>query len=107
MHPHHQKTHFQPKKRNPDGNKKDPNTQKNTIVFLAFGLSKKRVGFGNGNIRVTIIAYEIRYYPNNATLLKSIIIQASVLDLVPPSENYIHFIPYGLLQTTDATTVKK
>ena len=64
------------------------------------------MGFGNGNARVTTVAYEIRCYPAHATLLKSILIQASVLDPVPPSDNHIHFIPYDLLQTTDTNTVK-
>ena len=62
--------------------------------------------FGNRNARVTTVAYEIRCHPAHATLLKSILIQASVLDHIAPSDNHIHFIPYGLLQTTDANTVK-
>ena len=36
-------------KRNPDVIRKEPDTQHNTIVFSAFDLSTKRVGFGNGN----------------------------------------------------------
>ena len=64
-------------KRLPDGNRKDPTTLENTIVFPAFDLSTKRVGFGNGNSRVTTVAYEIRCHPAHATLLKSILIQAS------------------------------
>ena len=47
-------------KRLPDGNRKDPTTPDKTIVFPAFDLSTKRVGFGNGNSRVTTVAYEIR-----------------------------------------------
>ena len=39
-------------------------------------------------------------------MLKSILIQGSILDPVLPSDNHIHFIPYGLLQSTDATTGK-
>ena len=93
-------------KRNPDGNRKEPDTQDNTIVFPAFDLSTERVGFGNGTTRVTTIAYEIRCHSVHATLLKSILIQASALDLVLPSGNHIHFIPYGILQTTNVTTVK-
>ena len=89
-----------------NGNRKDPSTPDTTLVFPAFNLSTKRVRFGNGNSRVTTVAYEIRCHPAHATLLKSIIIQASVLDPVPPSDNHMHFIPYGLLQTTDANTVK-
>ena len=93
-------------KRLPDGNRKDPSTPDTTLVFLAFDLSIKRAGFGNGNARVTTVAYEIHCHPAHATLLKSILIQASVLDPVPPSDNHIHFIPYDLLQTTDTNTVK-
>ena len=47
-------------KRLPDGNRKDPSTPDTTLVFLAFDLSIKRAGFGNGNARVTTVAYEIR-----------------------------------------------
>ena len=53
-----------------DGNRKDPNVQDNTIVFLAFDISTKRVGFGNGTARVATVAYEIRCHPGHATLLK-------------------------------------
>ena len=93
-------------KRLPDRNRKDPTTPDKTIVFPAFDLSTKRVGFGNGNSRVTTIAYGIRCHPTHATLLKSILIQASVLDPIAPLDNHIHFISYGVLQTTDANTVK-
>ena len=61
-------------KRNPDGNRKEPDTQDNTIVFPAFDLSTKHVGFGNGNVRVTTVAYEIRCHPAHAILLTSILI---------------------------------
>ena len=88
-------------KRNFDRNRKERDTQDNTIVFPPFDLSTKRVGFGNGNTRVTTVAYEIRCHHTHATLIKSILIQASLLDPVPPFDNYIYFIPYGLLQTTD------
>ena len=86
------------KTRNPDGNRKDPNTQDNAIVFPAFDL--------NGTAKVTIVAFEIHFHSAHTTLIKSIFIQSSVLNPVPPSDNHIHFIPYGRLQTTDATTVK-
>ena len=93
-------------KRLPDGNRKNSTTPDKTIVFPAFDLSTKRVRFGNGNTRVTTVAYGIRCYPAHATLLKSILIQASTFDPIAPSDNHIHFIPYGLLQTTDTNTVK-
>ena len=89
-----------------DGNRKKPTTNDKTIVFPTSDLSTKRVVFGNGNARVITVAYEIRCQHDHATLLKSILIQASVLDPVSPSDNHIHFIPYGLLQTTDTLSVK-
>ena len=93
-------------KRNPDGNRKYPAENSNTIVFPAFDLSTKRVEFGNGNARVTAVAYEILCHPDHANLLKSILIKSSVLDSLPLSGNHTHFILYGLIQTTDYTTVK-
>ena len=57
-------------KRNPGGNRKESDTQDNTIIFPAFDLSTKRVGFGNDNTRVTKFVYEIRYHPTHTTLLK-------------------------------------
>jgi len=92
-------------KRLPDGNRKKSTTQDKTIVFPNLDISTKRVGFGNGTARVTTVAYEIRYHPVHAILLKSILIQASVLDPVSPSDNHIHFTLW-YIQTTDATTVK-
>ena len=50
-------------KRLPDGNRKDPITNDKTIVFPAFDLSTKRVGFGNGNARVSIVAYKFVVTP--------------------------------------------
>ena len=93
-------------KRSPDDNRKDPAKKSNTIVFPAFDISTKRVGFGNGNARVTTVAYEIRCHLDHATLLKSIFIQVSVLDPISASKNHTHFIPYGLFQTTYSFTVK-
>ena len=61
----------------PDGNRKEPITPDKTIVFPAFELSTKRVGFGNGNSRVTTVAYEIRCHPAHATLLKLSLIHIS------------------------------
>ena len=66
-------------KRNPDGNRKESDTQDNAIVFPVFDLSIKRVGFGNGNAQVTTVDYKIPCHPVYTTILKSILIQASVL----------------------------
>ena len=69
----------------------------NYIVFPAFDLPTKRISFGNGSARVTTIAYEIRCYLHYATLLKKILIQASILYPILPSYSHIHFITYGLI----------
>ena len=66
----------------------------------------KRIGFGNGTNRVTTVAYEVKCHPAHSTILKSLLIKASVLDPLPPSDTNIHFIPHGLIQSIDATTVK-
>ena len=84
-------------KRNSDGNRKDPNTQDKNIVSPAFDLLTKRVRYSNGTARVTTVAYKICCHSAHTTLLKSTLIQESVLDPVLPSNNQIHFIPYGLL----------
>ena len=95
-------------KRNPDGNRKDPAENSNAIILAAFNMSTKRVGIGNGNTRITTVSYEIRCHPDHTTILKSILllIQVSMLNPITPSDNHVHFITYGLLQTTDATIVK-
>ena len=67
----------------------------------------KRIGFDNGSNIVTTIAYEIKCHPAYYILLKSLLNKSSVLDPIQPSDSNIHFIPYGLIQSTDATTVKK
>ena len=93
-------------KRNPDGNIKGPTKNSNAIVFPEFDISTKHVGSGNSHTRITTVAYEIRCHFDHANLLKSILIQASVLDHIPYSNNHIHFIPYSIIQTTDSSTVK-
>ena len=55
----------------------------------SFDLSTKRVGFGNGNVRVTTVAYEISCHPDHTTPLKLILIQAYNLDPIFPSDNHI------------------
>ena len=98
-------THNHTNKRTKDGQPKDPE-HNNSITFPAFDLSTKRIGFGNGTHRVTTVAYEVKCHPKHSTILKSLLIKASVLDPLPPSDTNIHFIPHGLIQSTDATTVK-
>ena len=55
----------------------------NSIVFPVFDIFTIRIGFGNEFPRVITIAYEIRYHPHHMTLLKSILINASVLNPNP------------------------
>ena len=92
-------------KRKPDGQPKEPEQDK-SITFPAFDLSTKRIGFGNGTNRVTPVAYEVKCHPAHSTILKPLLIKASVLDPLPLSDTNIHFILHGLIQYTDATTVK-
>ena len=99
-------TNTQTNKRKPDGHLKDITCSQQRIVIPDFDLSTKRIGFGNGSNRVTTIAYEIKCHPTHSTLLKSLLIKSSVLDPLQPSNSNIHFIPHGLIQSTDATTVK-
>ena len=82
------------------------NWKQQYYCFPDFDLSTKCAGFENSNAQVTTIGYEIRCHPYHANLLKTILIQVSVLDPIAPSERNFHFIPYGLIQTTDSTIVK-
>lgn len=76
------------------------------IIFPAFDLSTKIIEFENeSNIEITV-AYEIKCYPDNSTLLKSLLIKSSILYPIPPSDSNIYCIPHGLIQSTNATTVK-
>ena len=91
-------------KRLPDGNRKDPTTPDKTIVFPACDLSTKRVGFGNEYSRVTIVAYAIRCHPAHATLLKSILIQASVHDHQTTTSTLFPMDYYKLLMSIQSRT---
>ena len=95
-------------KRSPDDNRKDPAKKSNTIVFPAFDISTKRVGFGNGNARVTTVAYEIRCHLDHATLLKSIFIQVSVLDpyLLPKTTPTLFHTAYYKLHILSPSKTK-
>ena len=81
-------------KRKPDGQPKEAE-HSNSIIFPSFDLSTKRIGFGNNTNRVTTVAYEVKCHPAHSTILKSLIIKASVLDPLPPSDTTIHFIPHS------------
>ena len=94
-------TNNQNNKRKPDGQLKDVTDNQQRIVFPAFDLSTKRIGFGRESNRVITIAYEIECHPAHSTQLKSLLIKASVLDTILPSDSNIHFFPTALsnLQT--------
>ena len=95
------------KKRSTDGQPKVPEEDiNNQIIFQAFDLWTKKVGFGNSPHRVTTIAYEVKCHPDHSALLKVLITRASVLDKTSPSDSTIHFIPYGLINVSDSNTVK-
>ena len=89
----------------PDGQLKEPE-KKNSVIFPAFDLSTKRIGFGNGTHRLTTVEYEVKCHSAHSTILKYLVIKSSILDPLPPSITNVHFIPHGLIQSTDATTVK-
>ena len=75
-------------KRDTNGNRKDPkiDTQK-LIVFPAFDISIKKVGFGNGLNRVTTISNEIKYQPTHVSLLNFFQTKAYISDLLPTSHS--------------------
>ena len=99
-------THNHNNKGKPDGQLKEPEKNKNSVIFPAFDLSTKRIGFENGTYRVTTVEYEVKYHSAHSTILKSLVIKSSILDPLPPSVTNVHFTPHGLIQSTDATTVK-
>ena len=90
-----------------DGKLKDKINSQQRVIFPVFDLSTKIFGFGNGSNRVTTIAYEIKCHPVHSTLLISILIKSCVLHSIQPSDSIIRFIPHGLIQSTDVTTIKK
>ena len=77
------------------------------LLYFQHLISPQNISdLGREIAHVTTIAYEIQYYPDYATLLKSILIQASVLKSTPPLDTHINFIPYDLIQNTYSTSVK-
>ena len=79
-------THNHKNKRKPDRQLKEPEKNKNSVIFPAFDLSTKRIGFGNGTKRVTTVAYVVKFHPVHSTILKYFLIKPSVLDSLPPSD---------------------
>ena len=78
----------------------------NQIIFPAFDLSTKKVGFGNSSHRVKTIAYEVKCHPDHIALLNVFLTRVSILYKTPSSDSTIHFIPYGLINISDSNTIK-
>ena len=72
------------------------------IQLSAFDLSTKKIGFGNGKIRVTTTAFEVKCHPDDAVILKRLFCRLSASDDKVPSNNHIHFVAYGLPQYTSS-----
>ena len=68
------------------------------IKLLAFDISMKRVGYGNGRRRVSTMAFEVKCHPDNASILKRLLCRASGSDDKPPNNDNIHFVAYELPQ---------
>ena len=68
----------------------DENDKWKEIVFPAFDLHMRRISFGNGNKRISTIAFEVRCHPDNASILKTLLSRISSDDKTPVS--------YGLIQ---------
>ena len=51
----------------------DEDNEWKEIVFPAFDLHKRRISFGNGDKRISTIAFEVRCHPDNASILKTIL----------------------------------
>ena len=62
----------------------------------------KRVGYGNGKSRVSTMAFEVKFHPDNASILKRLLCRASASDDKPPNNNNIDFVAYGLPQYTSS-----
>ena len=62
--------HNNKNKRKPDRQLKEAETNRHRIIFPAFDLSTKRIGFRNGSKRVTTVAYEVKCDPAHSIILK-------------------------------------
>ena len=71
----------------------DENDEWKEIVFPAFDLHMHRISFGNGNKRISTIAFEFRCHPDNASILKTLLSRISSDDKTPSSEKNCPFCP--------------
>ena len=76
------------------------------LVLLAFDLSNSIVTYGNGKLRVKTTAFEVKYNPDHASILKNILTRSS---LNTDQNNYdnIQFVPYGLAQVVAEQVYKQ
>ena len=72
------------------------------VQLPAFNLSTKKLGIGYGKRRVTTTAFEVKCYPDDASILKRLFCRLSTSDDKSPSNNHIHFVVYGLPQYTSS-----
>ena len=75
----------------------DENDEWKEIVFPAFDLHMRRTSFGNGNKRISTIAFEFRCHPDNAFILKALLSRISFDDKTPSSEKNFQFVFYELI----------
>lgn len=62
-----------------DRNRKEPEEDKaTTIIFPAFDVSIKKVGFGNSPNRIKTIAYEENCHSDSASFIKILLTRASI-----------------------------
>ena len=66
--------------------------------FLVFDLYMRRISFGNGDKRISTIAFEVRCHTDNASILKTILTRISSNTNIPSSKETVHFAPYELIQ---------
>ena len=79
----------------------DPQRQ-NEIFIPAFDIHHKTVGNGNGENRISTTVFDIRYNPKDSSLLKTLMARCS-----EDTNNELTFIPYELLQITNAETYRR
>ena len=62
----------------------------------------KRVGYGNGKRRMPTMAFEIKYHPDNSTILKRLLCRVSASDDELLNNDNIHFVAYDLPEYTSS-----
>ena len=79
----------------------DPQRQ-NEILIPAFDIHHKTVGNGNGANRISTTAFDIRCNSKDSSLFKTLMARCS-----EDTNNEFTFIPYELLQITNAETYRR